>query len=79
MGNGQKEAVKRELLAIFEDAFQHDGYSDFRVEMRILKRKQKEVIIHYGKQHRFVLDYHNQPQTDSSDMGEKLLLASVDS
>ncbi len=60
MGNGQKDAVKKELLSIFEDAFQHDGFSDFRVEIKILKRKQKEVIIHYGKQYRYVLDYLNQ-------------------
>ncbi|MBL1140434.1 MAG: hypothetical protein HND53_00195 [Proteobacteria bacterium] len=51
--------VKEQLLSVFEDAFQHNGFSEFRVEIKILKRQQKEVIIHYGKQHRFVMDYMN--------------------
>lgn len=60
MVNEHKDTVKEELLKIFEDAFQHDGFSDFHVEIKILKRKQKEVIIHYGKQYRYVVDYLNQ-------------------
>jgi hypothetical protein len=28
-----------------------------RVELRILKRGQKEVIIHCGKQYRYVVDF----------------------
>jgi len=27
------------------------------VELRILKRGQKEVLIHYGKQYRYVIDF----------------------
>ncbi len=77
MGNGEKESVKKELLNIFEDAFQHDGYSDFRVEIRILKRKQKEVIIHYGKQHRYVLDFLNKDNSSISP-ANKPKLASID-
>lgn len=59
MVSEHKDTVKQELLEIFDDAFQHDGFSDFRVEIKILKRKQKEVIIHYGKQYRYVVDYMN--------------------
>jgi hypothetical protein len=39
-----------------DDVLLHDGFGDIRVEVRILKRKQKEVIIHCGKQYRFVVD-----------------------
>lgn len=78
MGNDQKEAVKKELLNIFEDAFRHDGYSDFSVEIKILKRKQKEVIIHYGKQYRFVLDFLNQ-EPAKTDLDLKPKFATVDS
>lgn len=48
--------TKQILIELFDDAIQHDGYSDIGIEIRILKRGQKEVIFHYGKQYRFVLD-----------------------
>ncbi len=78
MGNGQRDVVKKELLKIFDDAFQHDGFSDIHIEMKILKRRQKEVIIHYGKQHRFVLDFLNQ-DTSGPEVYIKSKLVSVDS
>jgi len=49
--------VKEKLIEIFDEVFQHDGFGTFKVEMKILKRNQKEVIIHCGKQYRFTLDY----------------------
>ncbi len=50
--------AKARLLAMYEELLRHDGYGSLRVEMRILKRGQKEVIVDCGKQYRFVLDYH---------------------
>ncbi|WP_245395125.1 hypothetical protein [methane-oxidizing endosymbiont of Gigantopelta aegis] len=52
----EQETVSRKLLELLDDAIKHDGYGDIRVEVKILKRKQKEVIIHYGRQYRFVID-----------------------
>jgi hypothetical protein len=49
--------VKRRLEALFDELFRHDGYGELKVEMRILKRGQKEVILHCGKQYRYVVDY----------------------
>ena len=49
--------VLNELLGIYGEAFSHDGYADIRVEIRILRRGQKEVIIHCGKQYRHVVDF----------------------
>ncbi len=75
------DAVKQRLLNIFDDAFEHDGFSGFHVEIRILKRQQKEIIIHYGKQYRYVLDYLNLHKSsnskDSSSSSKKLV--SIDS
>jgi hypothetical protein len=48
--------VKAKLLELLDDIIAHDGFGDIRVEVRILKRKQKEVILHCGKQYRFVID-----------------------
>ena len=50
------KALTGKLLSMVEDVLNHDGFGDIRIEVRILKRQQKEVIIHYGKQHRFVID-----------------------
>jgi hypothetical protein len=41
---------------MIDDVLAHDGYSDIHIEVKILKRGQKEVILHFGKQYRFVID-----------------------
>jgi len=54
------QPVKEKMLTLFEDIIEHDGFGEIRVEVNILKRKQKEVIIHCGKQYRFVVDVPQQ-------------------
>ncbi|MDO8940512.1 MAG: hypothetical protein Q7U98_15260 [Methylicorpusculum sp.] len=49
--------IKLKLSSLFDELFTHEGYADLRVEMRILKRGQKEVILHCGKQYRYVTDF----------------------
>ncbi|MEM1159536.1 MAG: hypothetical protein AAGJ28_01260 [Pseudomonadota bacterium] len=44
------------IHASYRDMILHDGYGEMRVEVKILKRGQKEVIVHFGKQYRFVVD-----------------------
>lgn len=47
-------------LAKIEELFQgllaHDGFGDLQVEVRLLKRGQKEVIVRCGRQYRYVVD-----------------------
>ena len=50
-------AVLTKLNDLYNEAFAHDGFAEIRVEIRILRRGQKEVILHCGKQYRFVVDY----------------------
>jgi hypothetical protein len=50
------QPVKAKLLELVDDVLAHDGFGDIRVEVKILKRRQKEVILHCGKQYRFVVD-----------------------
>ena len=50
------KAIKARLLKLYDEIFAHDGYGEIKVDMRILRRGQKEVIIHCGKQYRFVVD-----------------------
>jgi hypothetical protein len=54
--SGNAAAAKARLLALFDELLQHEGYGSLRVEMRILRKGQKEVILDCGKQYRFVLD-----------------------
>tara|TARA_R110000796_G_scaffold222162_1_gene338302 strand:+ start:121 stop:552 length:432 start_codon:yes stop_codon:yes gene_type:complete len=54
--NQNSDNVKSKLLDLFDEVLQHDGFGEIRVEMKILKRHQKEVILHCGKQYRFVID-----------------------
>lgn len=50
-------SVIGKFVELYEDAFSHDGFAELKVEIRLLRRGQKEVIVSYGKQHRFVIDY----------------------
>lgn len=51
----QHKELLSKLVELYFDVFQHDGYGDIRIESRILRRGQKEIILHCGKQHRYVL------------------------
>ncbi len=55
-GTASNVQVLEKLVELYGDAFQHDGFAEIRVELRILRRGQKEVILHCGKQYRFVVD-----------------------
>lgn len=50
------EAVLDKLAELYRGLYEHDGFGEIRIEMRILRRGQKEVILHCGKQYRFVVD-----------------------
>jgi|TARA_R110002050_G_scaffold4887_6_gene23019 hypothetical protein len=54
--NKTAESAKQKLLELFDDVLSHDGFGEIRIETKILKRQQKEVILHCGKQYRFVVD-----------------------
>jgi len=49
--------VLAKLSDLYCEAFAHDGFAELKVEIRILRRGQKEVILHCGKQYRYVIDY----------------------
>ncbi len=57
--NNAADGMKLKLLSLVDEVLAHDGFGDIHVEVRILKRQQKEVILHCGKQYRYVLDVKN--------------------
>lgn len=44
------------MNALYNMLAEHDGYGEMSIDFRILKRGQKEIIIHCGKQYRYVVD-----------------------
>jgi hypothetical protein len=50
------ETIEAHLCGVLRSMLNHDGYADLRIESRILKRGQKELILHFGHQYRFVVD-----------------------
>lgn len=49
--------VLNRLVRLYEEVFSHNGFGEIRVEMKILRKGQKEVVLYCGKQYRFVVDY----------------------
>lgn len=49
--------VKKRLLELLDELMTHDGFGSIKVDIRLLKRGQKEVIIDCGKQYRYVIDF----------------------
>ncbi len=55
--------VKNKMIEIYDELLKHDGFGNFSVSVKILKRNQKEVVIDCGKQYRFVVDSTLQHQS----------------
>ena len=49
--------VKEKIIQLYDELFRHNGYGEMKVEMRFLRRGEKEIIIHCGKEYRFVVEY----------------------
>lgn len=60
------KVLKSKLIDLIDDVLAHDGFSDIRIEVKILKRGQKEVILHCGKQYRFIVDSLDVSATNST-------------
>ncbi|TWI76715.1 hypothetical protein LZ24_00336 [Desulfobotulus alkaliphilus] len=49
--------IREKIMELYTDLFLHDGYGKISLEMRFLKRGQKEIIVSSGKDFRFVVDW----------------------
>jgi hypothetical protein len=48
--------ILAKLQTLYGELIAHDGFGELRIEVRLLRRGQKEIIIHCGKQYRYVVD-----------------------
>lgn len=51
------QAVLNKFMQLYEELLEHAGYGEIRVEMKGHRSGRKEVTLHCGKQHKFVVDY----------------------
>jgi hypothetical protein len=49
--------VKKKLCELYDELAVHDGFGDLKLEIRLLRRGQKEVLLFCGKQYRFVINH----------------------
>lgn len=57
MNDATNSDVKIMFSELYDELFRHDGYGRIELEMKILRRGQKEIILRCGKEYRFVIDY----------------------
>ena len=51
--------MKAQLNALVDELLLHDGWGRIELDMKILSRRQKEIIIRCGREYRFVMDFLN--------------------
>ncbi|MFW6334096.1 MAG: hypothetical protein ACOC0W_02405 [Desulfosalsimonas sp.] len=66
----EHDQVMEKLLELYADLFLHDGYGNISIEMRFLKKGQKEIIISSGKDYRFVLDWPEPAKKNEQTFGD---------
>ncbi len=51
------KVVKSKILELFDELYSHNGFGGLEIDLRILKRGQKEILLRCGKEYRFVVDF----------------------
>ena len=54
--------IKKKLAHLYDEIFYHEGFGHIEIDMKILRRGQKEVILRCGKEYRYVVDYPEKPE-----------------
>ena len=52
--------VKKQILSLYDMLVGHEGYGEIKVNFKIIKKDRKEIIIHCGKQYRYVIDVNEE-------------------
>ncbi len=51
------EDIKNCLDNLFDELLRHNGYGQIQIDMKLLRRGQKEVVLRCGKEYRFVVEF----------------------
>lgn len=53
----EHQKILQKISELYTELFFHNGFGELRLEMRFLRKGQKEIIVHCGKDYRYVVDY----------------------
>ena len=53
--NAENQQVLKRVESLYQMLFEHRGYGEMTIEMRYLRKREKEVIIKCGKQYRYIV------------------------
>jgi hypothetical protein len=56
----EHKPILKKISELYEELFNHNGYGQMEIEMKFLKKGQKEIIVHCGKDYRYVVDYQKE-------------------
>lgn len=76
MGDTTNSDVKARFSELYDELFRHDGYGRIELEMKILRRGQKEIILRCGKEYRFVIDFPEGKKTKPAAEAKPVIEAS---
>lgn len=57
-GEGVKR-LKSQLNELVDEYLLHDGWGHLEMDMKILARQQKEVVLKAGREYRYIIDFKN--------------------
>ena len=53
----EHKKIQDKIQELYSEIFLHNGFGELKIEMRFLKKGQKEIILRCGKDFRYVVDY----------------------
>ena len=59
LSNPEVKKLKTRLNALVDEYILHDGWGHLEMDMKILSRQQKEVVLKAGREYRYVIDFKN--------------------
>lgn len=54
----EHQKILAKIRELYSELFAHNGFGELKIEMKFLKKRQKEIIIRCGKDYRYVVDYN---------------------
>jgi len=61
------DAVLARIESLYHMLFAHSGYGEMSIEIRYLRKNEKEVLIRCGKQYRFVVPCDPETLTEAAE------------
>lgn len=68
----EHKKILDKIRELYNEIFLHDGFGELKIEMKFLKRTQKEIILRCGKDYRFVVDYDKEKISDRQRLDKRI-------